>query len=224
MLDEIKRTIEESSRTVAMEIKRTIQQSSRALARADDPYLQKVGAYPYEKYPCCVYFYYVLKADADGYSEVRHYCHGGNGQPLMPTDAEAIVGQLIDNARQPRQHQLPPQTGENWKFVVWDRISYVAIFIDDPTVSIPANVLDITTDYYGTDNHSFFDAWQQPMKNATAILCIDHMKADQQGTQLGRVAEYFHFDLATTPRLKWLGEKKYPDSGGTNMGPPLGPP
>ena len=89
-------------------------------------------------------------------------------------------------------------------------------------------------------NHSFYDGWNKkidiPTPDGTsrkcALVCfIDHMK-DAVGSDLDERKELFHFDLYTEPPLSdteparggKMARPRYPDSGGTNSGPPIGPP
>lgn len=192
----------------------------------DDPHNQKVGKEPkFDKYPHCIYFYYIGELDSDGYNPIFHYYYPGDKTPIDPAGLQTKIRALITNAKDnDLPDQLPPSIGENWKFVVWERISYIVFAIDIPGIVLGPKQLAFTQQPNSTYNWSFFDA--QPatlIDGCTVITCINHMKADSAFKELEYAKQYFHFDLQTDPELQWPKDR-YPDSGGTNMGPPIGPP
>jgi hypothetical protein len=92
---------------------------------------------------------------------------------------------------------------------------------------IPGNAVTFE-DLGGVEkNHSFFDGWDLTVDTsqgwdgsrfASAVVFVNHMTKDQSGQELDASAQHFPFKLHTNRH------PLYPDSGGTNMGPPIGPP
>ena len=185
------------------------------------------AAYPdFKAIPHCIFFYYIKKNAGGNYYNVRHYYYPGElDQPLATQAAvKAKVEALVANARIPEENQCPPPIGADWEYPVWDRKSYLAIFIDNPNVALLSPAIEFTQRPATTDtyNYSFFDAWEDTIDGRPVIFCINHMKMDAPGTDLNFAAQYYHFDLNTNPPLRF--SIAFPDSGGTNMGPPVPPP
>lgn len=193
----------------------------------DDPHNEKLDQDArFTKHPHCIYFYYIGPLNTDHYNTILHYYYPGDGTPLDPESLLAKIRELIANARiRNLRDQLPPPIGENWEFVVWNRISYVVFAVDIPGAVFNQAELVVTQEYGGTYNWSFFDAQRATsIDDCQVVTCINHMKRDSSFNELGAESQYFHFDLLTDPELEWPGKRRYPDSGGTNMGPPIGPP
>lgn len=204
----------------------------------DDAYVPKKGDGGFTDNPYTIYFYYI-GPNPNGHPDVREYYRTGR-ELRHREDVESAVKELTVNARKPRGEQSPPPTNVFWKNMVWKRKSYIAILIDDPLFRFKRPGVIFDRDYGSLPNHSFYDAWDREIDIPTdddqpsqcALVCfINHMK-DAVGNDLDEREEHFHFDLYTEPPLRdrsqVLGERvvrpRYPDSGGTNMGPPIGPP
>ena len=197
----------------------------------DDLHTEVLGKYDqFGKRPHCIYFYYIGPLDIDPsktehYNKILHYYDPGDANPLTDETLQAKIEYLIENAKKNLRDQRPPPNGENWKYVVWNRISYIVFAIDIPDVKFGEHQLKMDQKFGGSQNWSFFDATESRLVNGcTVITCINHMKSDSSFTEIGNDAQYFHFDLGTVPELQWEGKTRYPDSGGTNTGPPIGPP
>jgi len=195
----------------------------------EDVHLPKFNTTPYfKKIPHSIYFYYIGPKDVYTYNKIRHYYYAGHkDQPLDHIDkVRQEVKLLIANAQVPNESiQVPPPIGENWKYVVWDRISWV-VFAFYPHITAQPDIL-VNRSFGGTENHSFFDATHEVVDGYDVIFCVNHMKRNAAYDEIGnsgKEVQYFHFDLITNPALNWPGKSQYPDSGGTNMGPPVPPP
>jgi len=179
--------------------------------------------------PWCVYLYYLGEQDSVGRRPVRHYYRAFNNQ-IPRAELESVVVELARNAR--RHDSSPPPIGADWRYMVWDRISYLVVVVDDPAVVLDPKAIVFTQKHDAQPNHSFFDAQNaiiniaepgESARRVPVVSCINHMKMNANGDpQVG--PRKHHFDLYGSnlplPDLKL----EYPDSGGTNMGPPVGPP
>jgi hypothetical protein len=205
----------------------------------DDVYLPKKGTNGFEGQPACIYFYYIGEHPATNPCVREYYQTYGRFELRSREKVEDAVKDLTRNARQPKIEQVPPPCGADWYYRVWTRKSYICIVIDDPCYEFqrPGVVFD------GRDNakpnHTFYDAWNNRLNIPKAdgarrecpVVCfINHMQSEYGG-DLQQETERFHFDLLTEPPLPEIpladgrmARPLYPDSGGTNMGPPLGPP
>lgn len=203
----------------------------------EDPYRSRKEYPPFDKTPASIYFYYIGPKDAGGSRSVKHYfyVHGYDtiADPPRPaaSELEERVRLLAINARSGGNN--PPQCGEAWKFIVWNHKSYLVILIDDPDIRFaPDAGLEFVQDNNGTPNHSFFDArefyvslsYPGGPQLAPALCCINHMKRNEAGDDLGDYPEFFNFVLHTNKQLGQRYLLDYPDAGGTNMGPPAPPP
>jgi hypothetical protein len=161
---------------------------------------------------------------------IRHYFHEDLGKQIEKSELADIVTALSTNAKKDENDQIPPPDGSGLNFIVWRKKSYIVFVVDDPAVVLSKKAaFNIGSSVGGTPNHSFFDAWDMPdidlseqgdgSRMASAVCCINHMKANDAGDDLGSTAQRFRFRLHPDPR-----HPLYPDSGGTNMGPPVPPP
>jgi hypothetical protein len=188
----------------------------------------------FDEVPATIYFYFVTKAS--GSWSVKHYFYVHGRDPITDvsphSDLEERVRLLARNAQ--NNGNNPPQCGANWEYIVWNHESYFVILIDDPTVKFDQNnAIEFDLLKNGTPNHSFFDGreFTVPLPDQAgvtqafpAFCCINHMKRNEAGNDLGDYPEYFHFVPHTSPTLRSLGILEFTDSGGTNMGPPSPPP
>lgn len=198
----------------------------------DDPYERKLLANVngFTDKPHCIYFYYV-GLDSGKVDDIRHYYHDNGTVPIEYNDAKNIAQKLANNAA--LGDHVPPQTGSAFKNMVWRRISYFIFVVDHmkyttwPTKSIEFNSKD-----GGLPNHTFYDATEfevdvprpiGPPVRRSAFMCINHMKyTNGSPWPTPNASEFFSFSLI----LK-LGNYPEPwkyDPGGTNQGPPVGPP
>jgi hypothetical protein len=204
--------------------------------------------------PHCLFFYY-MRIDRNGKLRVAHYRYV-DGDPNDPDTWQPIaysekgltdlVTKLARNARQIAPTDPPPDAEENFQKIVWTRKSYVAIFLDEAHWKFhkfPAQdsavvfITETKNGKTGTENHSFFDAMDLPIDmpinggpatdERSAIVFVNHMKGDDQGTDLGATSELFQFKMFVD--VTFASGQGVPmtvifDPDGTNMGPPLGPP
>ena len=193
----------------------------------DDPYNPKLNTGSYNKIPACIYFYFIEPEHktADGIvRDIWHYYYAEYERSIDIEEVEYIVRNLSLNATLPRLDQVPPPDGYGFQNLVWTRKSYIVFFSNDPKFNFKKGG-GITFDQPGgfAFNYSFFDAWDMDFDfgqgNRTAVGCINHMKKDESGLDLGRAKRRYHFNLVPDKRPIF-----FPDSGGTNMGPPVGPP
>ena len=184
---------------------------------------------PYSDEPACIHFYYVgveRKVGKETVRDIRRYFFADRDRPIPYDEAEYHIRNLAFNAVGPRADQLPPPEAEGLGHIVWYRKCYLAFFIDDPKLTLQAwNAVTfnppVGSDY--SPNHSFFDAWDMKIDlgngSRTGVGLIDHMKKNADGNTLGRAKQRFYFKLNFNESPIF-----FPDSGGTNMGPPVPPP
>lgn len=222
-----------------------------------DVYESRLGAGTpgFTAVPHCMFFYYV-RIDRDGRLRVAHYRYV-DGDPEDPNTwqpieysrkrLEPLVESLARNARPSGLKDPRPDAEENFQNILWNRKSYIAIFIDEANWKFhkfPAQdsavvfITETKNGKTGTVNHSFFDAMDfeidMPINGGpatdkrSAILFVNHMKGDDQGTDLGSgVSQLFQFKMFLD--VAFASGSAVPmtvifDPDGTNMGPPLGPP
>jgi hypothetical protein len=203
-------------------------------------YRQRKDAPPFNDVPATIYFYYVGAETPGGPLEVKHYFYI-HGRDLIydigpDSDLEERVRALALNAR--NNGNNPPQCGADWEYIVWNHKSYFVILLDDPNIQFePRNALKFKIDVGGAPNHSFFDGRNLDvplpnrvgggMRSFSAFCCINHMKRNDDGADLGDNPEYFNFVLNTQPPPDGSATRSMlddPGTGGTNMGPPAPPP
>lgn len=213
------------------------------------------GTPGFEKTPHSMYFYYV-RVNSNGTLEVSHYFYenfdaSGTSQPIPRDEAslETLLQTLAENAR-PNGAKNPPQIGSNFVGIEWRRKSYVAIFVDELNWSLhkfqnedPGVVFitDPKEGKTGLENHTFFDALDlevtMPISRPrpggptqdqrSAIVFMNHMKADDAGNDLGvGGGQFFQFRMFFDVKFAdgTAGMTVIFDPGGTNLGPPAPPP
>ncbi len=175
--------------------------------------------------PCSIYLYYLGPPPSDPTKsrKILNYYYTNGGRPI--DDVQFVLRMLADNARLDVDKQDIPPYGAHWEFRVWTRISYVAYLIDDPAVSLPTEDAVTFDTKKGLPNHCFYDAVDGPLQlndgsKRSAVWFINHMWSAPDGAVLGDARQHFHMK----PNLIGYEGSRYPDSGGTNMGPPIGPP
>jgi hypothetical protein len=148
---------------------------------------------------------------------------------------------------------VPPIHGTAFQDIYWRRKSYLVILIDYKNgakkwglekLNALTFIPDTTLGY--EENHSFFDGRDYEVdlsdrkdgsEMRAAICCINHLTKNDQGddlsyenNKLGTQGFKLHinFDPPFVETSKAHGRSDvvimYPDSGGTNMGPPVPPP
>jgi hypothetical protein len=201
------------------------------------------GGYPeFKKLPHHIYFYYITFG-AGGAPEIRQYDYDSS-TGIDYGSVPAKISDLANNAR--NNGSSPPPSEFDFAALKWNRVSYIAFVMDsanwvlwkrlsDPQragiVFDPKKQTTVTI----SDNHSFFDASDLtvPIPNGSGgtdlrsgIYFMNHMKADDAGTDLGSTDINFAFDMYFDVVMNG---SKLPtvfiiDPGGTNMGPPAPPP
>lgn len=217
---------------------------SKAVALDRDPdeyvYQERKHRLPFGKTPYCLYFYYIgppeiVGPEQDRVRKITHYFVESD-EAIEREDVPEIVRTLALNARKPTKDQSPAPTGYNLQSIKWERKSYISFVIDDDNLRLKRDeAIEFDRENDGAENHSFFDGWDFDIyvggKYRQAFCCINHVKRNQAGGDLGhdiregetKIPEYFHFRLNTVPPQESL-RPRFPDSGGTNMGPPVPPP
>lgn len=200
-----------------------LRQDGRERAEApaqSNVYEEKRGKPNFNKLPHCIYFFHVGPPDpATGESRILHYYDRGDDQPIDTDEKlQARLGALIRNAREPNEsNRRPPPYGADFKFMVMDRVSYVAFAFDFEVTGTPT--MDVSP-----PNHSFFDARYLRVEGCDMLACINHMKGGPNGANLGHASRPFNFRLITNPPILLRGGGRPDDSGGTNTGPRVPPP
>jgi hypothetical protein len=193
----------------------------------EDPYLPRKASAPWDQLPCSIYFYYVTA----GLASAKHFYFTNGNKQIPYGSVEEEIKKLGRNAERTSGIASPPQYGENFKHVVWSRRSYFVIMFRDP-VPLTAKALSFMPRAgHAKTNHTFYDAYQKIIdisasgaaKDRTTIIAINHMTGDDQGTPLGS-EDFFNFDVSFTQPVPYRRTSvRYPNSGGTNMGPPVPP-
>lgn len=168
--------------------------------------------------------------------------------PAIPRDRLVLEGILRDLALNARQQNPtnPPPIGTRFENIRWRRKSYLAFFIDevnwklhklantDPCIVFITEPKDGVT---GLANHTFFDALEldveMPINGGpasdlrSAVVFINHMKADDAGNDLGAGGgQFFQFKMFFDVAFAGGGNGMTVifDPGGTNEGPSVPPP
>jgi hypothetical protein len=210
----------------------------------DKKLTQEVPVPEYDREPYFIYFYY-MKFGAEGCAEISHY-EWLNPTPIAHTDVKGHVERLARNAR--AGGATPPQSGARFEHIVWRRISYIVILMDNPNWTLlkrapGQSCMAFNLTKVETENHSFFDAADldvnvaelgQPAILRTAVYLVNHMKKDSDGTELRYKedgvtpdSQKFAFDVIFDVKDCTGGGASSPfiiDPGGTNLGPPIPPP
>ncbi len=198
----------------------------------------------YDREPYFIYFYY-LKFGSEGCIEISHY-EWLNPTPIAHSDVKEHIERLARNARAGGAN--PPKSGARFENIIWRRISYIAILMDNPNWTLLRRVpgqqacLGFNVTKTETGNHSFFDAADVDVNVAAlgeapvwrrAVYMVNHMKKDSDGAELAYLqdgvtpeSQKFAFDVVFDVR-DCAGAGSCPfiiDPDGTNLGPPLPPP
>jgi hypothetical protein len=240
----------------------TLQQSEAAAQKGvtnHNIYEQRLGDPNFPEFaglPRCIFFYYV-RVNASGKLEVGHYFYHNGGKRCDPKTwspiphdkgtLEAIVQKLAKNGRRsiPKLRH-PPVEGKNFSHIVWDRKSYVVIFMDEFNWKLHKSsndqpgvvfITDKERDVAATQNHSFFDALDLDIEMRTfmslkkdtrsAIAFINHMKGDDKGNDIGDgVSQLFRFKIFLDVMFEddTAAMTVILDPDGNNLGPPVPPP
>lgn len=194
---------------------------SNSQAITDDVYTVMRGEIDFEKVPACIYFYYVGE---DGKTSKNYYYTDGENKPIHYDKVQGIVQRLAANAA--ASGRDPPQDGINSDHLVWSRVSYLAFVLSSDQASWDGQAIKVTADD-GEPKHGFYDGMDKQIdigggKMRWAAWCINYMK-DMDWKDLGNEDRTCRLDL----QIKTGKARKkvpWPDSGGTNMGPPVPPP
>lgn len=214
-----------------------------------------VGTPGFTDVPHCMFFYY-MRVDRDGRLRVVHYRYvdgdpedSSTWQPIpyYKEGLEQLVTKLAKNARPSGLKDPRPDAEENFQNIHWDRKSYIAIFLDEAhwkfhkfgvQDSAVVFITEPKNGKTGTPNHSFFDAMDfeldMPIAGGpasdqrSAIVFVNHMKGDDQGTDLVEGQEEF-FQFKMFVDVAFASGHSVPmtvifDPDGTNLGPPQAPP
>lgn len=179
-----------------------------------------------------IYFYY-LKFDSLGEYETRLYYQFNNDTPIE--NLEHDIATLAINAY--RNGNNPPCLGGEVDDLYRRRKSYFVVVVEgwalEPIAPMELKRVDAHGNQYPS-NHTFshpqyFEVTVANVAGRKVILpgafCLNVMQsATYPGSDLGemqpREFEDFELYLNLVPPVF----HEYPDSGGTNMGPPIGPP
>jgi hypothetical protein len=158
--------------------------------------------------------------------KIRRYSYAQAGSEIDYDDVPNLLARLTLNARRPEHEQFPWPEAYDAKNRVWRRKSYYAIVIDHPTFGfIQGQDGIIIRNNNSEANYTLYDGQVKSIQVGTgqcsAFYCINHFKKDRGGNDHSSSDPlYYDFELNTN-----LPEGiRYPDSGGTNTGPPIGPP
>jgi hypothetical protein len=192
-----------------------------------------------------MYFYYV-RINIDGTLKVSHfwYVDGDRNDsstwktiPWQKPKLEAIVRTLARNASKSAPSDPPPCDQINFKDIVWRQKSYLVVFFDELNwkfvkKSATSDPIVFITNKSGrkvVENHTFFDALELevdfgPNDVRSAVVFINHMKADDDGNDLGDYSEEFSFNMVLGAKFADGSDAPLTvifDPGGTNTGPPI---
>ncbi|MGZ8284687.1 MAG: hypothetical protein ACXW27_02390 [Allosphingosinicella sp.] len=205
------------------------------------------GTTNYTYFPRYMYFLY-LRLNDNGKLKVSHfyYVEGDRTKPdtwpVIPYSKlgfETILRKLALNARSAKPIDPPPCDQINFKDILWRRKSYIVFFLDEPHWAFSKkdstkSPLVFLTEKNGkwVENYTFFDAMELDVKlsdteSGTAILFVNHMKADESGVDLGP-GERRDYQFNMFLKVMFEDGTDAPidiiiDPGGTNQGPPLDP-
>lgn len=201
----------------------------RVPVRDDNPY----GAAPNTIAPHSIYFYYMIPgASSDlGDADVRSYYYDnvidGVQVPIGTGELDGVVRMLAVNASD--QLDWPPRMYGGIGDVKWRQKSYIVLLIASSTTKFKhlEGIKVKGGGSYGM-NHALYDAFDKDIEidfprtgreTMNMFCCTNHI-CDADGKDLGNVKDWIPFTLQFAgPHALFL-----PDSGGTNMGPPVSPP
>jgi hypothetical protein len=190
-------------------------------------YSARLGSPKFKRAPCCIYFYYIGEP-TDGYQTVLHYYYTGTNEPIMTEELRTKIKDLVLNARK-RSWQNPPPCGSDGRYIVWTRKSYLVIAVDNPSYRFDPNQQAVV---FKEPQDTFFDGWDDKInipdasgnRHVSVFCCINYMKKNAAGDDLEDAdsdpPQPIIFDVNPNPLI----QVPFPDSGGTNMGPPVPPP
>lgn len=190
-------------------------------ANANDPKRTDTG---YKKTPWCIYFDY-LKPLSDNELMVRRYNFENPGSEILYDDVPYLLTKLTLNARRPENEQFPWPEPQDDRKRLFRRKGYFAIVIDHQDYWFIENQ-GLVFSESESPNYTFYDGQVERIRVGSefisAFYCINHMKKDRNGNDASSSPMSYRYTPNTNrplPRSAF-----YPDSGGTNMGPPIGPP
>jgi hypothetical protein len=180
--------------------------------------------------PRTVYYYHLTPVPGPDEFDVKAYYYERESRI---GSIKNVIRKLALNAR--ADDAVPPLCGDSVTSFPWRRKSYIVFLIDSPVLRlVPGDAIQFYTVGGSPENHTFFDAEDfddidlatpdDPGAPTVSAVCfINHMKRAADGIDLdvGEM-QHFHFRLNYGPRAR--GRSRFPDSGGTNMGPPVPPP
>jgi hypothetical protein len=199
------------------------------LGHGHDPHDRRYGHPPYDDTPWSLYYYHIT--EERGGLITAEYKVASVDEEIRKSDIEDLTRRLALNARRPPREQFPIGRTVRWRDVVWRRRSYFVAVIDIPGTVFKEPAMIFKADWDGYPNYTFYDGENFSVEvgasTLSAFYCMNHMKRDQAGTGLGKGLPVEHrkysFDFNTEPTLERRGTPVYPDSGGTNTGPPIPP-
>lgn len=202
---------------------------------ANSAYNNKLGGLYFRKVPHTVYFYYVTLSNLE---TTRHYFYSSGDRKIYKSEIPEIVRALGRNVT--KKYEAPPFHREGFandcKTMTWRRKSYFVLLLDKPYAAAhfaDKNGVAFNSDYTNKDNYSFFDAENLEIDLSdnedgsdirSAFVCINHMKGHGTTIDVGQAEQCYKFSLNLEGTDTKLRGYRAPDSGGTNMGPPVPPP
>jgi hypothetical protein len=207
---------------------KTDDQTGPTPVRDDDPY---VVVAPRVIQPHSMYFYYLIPGANENLSdaEVRSYFYDNGvtaeGMPIPILDVDDEVRTLAINARAERD--WPPRINVGIGGVKWRQKSYIVLLIASSIIKFRHNAAIKSSASHG--NHAFYDAFDRDIvinfpgtgtETMNMFCCTNHI-CDENGKNLAvDKTETIEFTL----QFEGFQALFLPDSGGTNMGPPVAPP
>lgn len=173
-----------------------------------------------EKLPHCIYFYYVRREGATYRERVYVW---PTRSPIDLDELHQQIKRLTKNARQNRNE--PPPSGWAMEDVVWRKISWVVVAVDERDGKFDQDAaVEIAFEGADRSNHTFFDGGEDEVdipgeQSIHVMWTLNHMR-DAAGAMLTKDSPPETFKFTFNPGRP----RAYPDTSGTNMGPPIGPP
>jgi hypothetical protein len=175
-------------------------------------------------HPYTIYFYYAAPAASGSGFDVSTYMWCENA-PILPGDLPRHIAHLTSNARSGGSY--PPRIGGEMGDVPWARVSYLVAVQEGAAGFDAGDAVEIWRDDGSTNghpNHCFFDGGDGVIPvagqaNIAALWTVNYMR-NKSGKKIPK-GKLHNFKFRFNPRR---GRPLYPDSGGTNMGPPVPPP
>ena len=180
--------------------------------------------------PECIYYYHSHLSDnkeviIDG---AYYYDYG---EPIGARTLKRLIKKLARNHRE--NIDMPPKAGNSFKSFKWRRISFIVVLLDNAEIRLKTKNKDYGAleilEEKGNSNFSLFNGEDLEItlptkdgpRTVTAVACINYME-DEDGDRLDDdESRYYELRIrADVPGLQPGREGE----GGTNMGPPIGPP